>query len=162
MHGNAFPWTPEIEDEILARIAKGQAVRNILNDDWMPSEATFYRRLDDDSEFCKRYLRARERQADAIFEECLAIADSQEGDVITVDGVDHVNHDCIARAKLRIDTRMRMAGKLKPKVYGDRAIVEGPGPNGEHTVTDVSPTELARRTAFILTQGAKSVENTNG
>lgn len=150
-----YVWTPEIEEEILGRIAKGQSVRSILKDDWLPSEPTFYKRLDEDPEFVKRYIRAREAQADAIFEQCLEIADSQEDDVVTVDGEDRINHDVIARAKLRIDTRKWMAGKLRPKVYGDRSIVEGPGPNGEHTVNaaDLSPKEIARRVAYILASG---------
>ena len=125
MGRNPYTWTPEIEDEILARIAKGQSVARICEDDWLPSERTFYNRLDSDPAFVQRYLRAREQQADRIFEECLAIADSQEGDVIVRDGVETVNHDAIARAKLRIDTRMRMAGKLRPKVYGDKIAVGG-------------------------------------
>ncbi len=137
MGDKRYPWTADIEDEIFDRIAKGQAVRSICKDDWLPSERTFYKRLADDAEFTQRYVRGREAQADAIFEECLIIADSQEGDVIKVDGVDQVNHDAIARAKLRIDTRKWMAGKLRPKVYGDRSIVEGPGENGEHLVTQI-------------------------
>jgi len=132
-----YKWTEDIEAEIFDRIAKGQAVRNICKDDWLPSWPTVNKRLREDPAFLARYASAREDQADAIFEECLAIADSQEGDVITVDGVDQTNHDVIARAKLRIDTRKWMAGKLRPKVYGDKAIVEGPGPNGEHLVTRI-------------------------
>ena len=122
-----YKWTNEIEAEIFERIAKGQSVRNICKDDWLPSEATIYRRLSIDDAFCKNYAQARERQADAIFEQCLAIADSQEGDVIEVDGVETTNHDAIARAKLRIDTRKWMAGKLRPKVYGDKLDVNHAG-----------------------------------
>lgn len=114
------PWTDEIEAEIFDRIAKGGAVRNIMKDDWLPSAGTFYRRLDADAAFAERYARAKEQLADTIFDECLTIADSQEGDVYERDGVEVVNHDAIARAKLRIDTRKWMAGKLRPKVYGDK------------------------------------------
>ena len=132
-----YPWTAVIEDEILSRIAKGQSLRTVCRDDWLPGVDTFYKRVQSDADFSERYARAKERLADAIFEECLAIADSQEGDVTTVDGVEQTNHDVIARAKLRIDTRKWMAGKLRPKVYGDRSVVEGPGPNGEHLVTRI-------------------------
>lgn len=125
-----YKWTEEIEQEIFDRIAKGQAVRSICKDDWLPSERTFYKRLAEDAEFTQRYMRAREAQADAIFEECLIIADSQEGDVIEVDGVEQVNHDAIARAKLRIDTRKWMAGKLRPKVYGDKMDLTHGNPDG--------------------------------
>lgn len=127
-----YQWTEEIEDEILERITRVESAKSICRDDWLPSEATLYKRLGDDPEFAKRYARAREIQADVLFDECLAIADSQEGDVITVDGTEQTNHDVIARAKLRIDTRKWMAGKLRPKVYGEKAIIEGPGKNGEH------------------------------
>jgi len=120
MGDKPYPWSADIEDEIFNRIAEGQAVRSICKDDWLPSERTFYKRLSEDPEFTQRYVRAREAQADAIFEECLSIADSQEGDVVIVDGKESVNHDVIARAKLRIDTRKWMAGKLRPKVYGEK------------------------------------------
>lgn len=120
-------WTADAEEEILERIAKGESVAKICDDDWLPSERAVYNQLDSNPDFVQRYLRARERQADKIFEECLAIADSQEGDVIKVDGKDVANHDMIARAKLRIDTRMRMAGKLRPKVYGDKLDLKHEG-----------------------------------
>jgi len=129
-----FEWTQEIEDEILNRIGDGEAIRNICGtgrDDWLPSWPTVNKRLAEDAEFASRYARAREAQADKLFDECLAIADSQEGDVITVDGVEQVNHDAIQRARLRIDTRKWMAGKLRPKVYGDKIELDN-----KHSLSD--------------------------
>lgn len=119
-------WTPEQKakacEEILAKVSQGQsligACRN--GDDWTPAEATFRLWCDQDPELAARYTRARDDRADKIFEECLAIADSQEGDVVLVDGVEQVNHDAIQRARLRIDTRKWMLGKMQPKVYGDK------------------------------------------
>ena len=120
-----YVWTEAIETEIFERIAKGQAIRNICKDDWLPTWPTVNKRLAADPDFVARYARAREDQADTIFEECLTIADSQEGDVILVDGVEQINHDVIGRAKLRIDTRKWMAAKLRPKVYGDKLELGG-------------------------------------
>lgn len=120
-----YKWTDDIEAEIFGRIAKGEAIRNICSDDWLPSWTTVNKRLASDAEFAARYARAREDQADKLFDEILAIADSQEGDVIKVDGKDQTNHDQIARAKLRIDARKWMAGKLRPKVYGDKVAIGG-------------------------------------
>jgi hypothetical protein len=160
MGDKPFPWTAAIEEEILSRIAKGQALRTVCADDWLPGVDTFYKRVQSDAGFSERYARAKERLADAIFEECLAIADSQEGDMIEVDGEERVNHDAIARAKLRIDTRKWMAGKLRPKVYGDKQVIEGPGPDGSHTVnTNLSEVELARRVAFTLASGIQKGDN---
>ena len=143
MGRNPFNWTDDIEAEIFDRIAKGEAVRNICLDDWLPSWPTVNKRLADDDTFLARYMRAREDQADKIFEECLSIADSQEGDIITVDGKDSVNHDAISRAKLRIDTRKWMAGKLRPKVYGEKLDLTHANPDGTaitfQTVIEAKP-----------------------
>lgn len=130
--GPAYKWTPEVEDEILGRIAKGEAIRNICKDDWLPAWSTLNKRLASDPEFSARYARAREEQADTIFDECLAIADMADGDIIPGrDGeADRVNNEAIARAKLRIDTRKWMAGKLRPKVYGDKITNEHTGADG--------------------------------
>jgi len=71
--------------------------------------------------------RAREEQADRLFEECLAIADDTTGDVVMVGKggqVERVDHGNIQRSRLRVDTRKWMAGKLAPKKYGDRVTHE--------------------------------------
>lgn len=75
--------------------------------------------------FRNAYGIAKLRQADLIFDECLEIADDASGDrkVITRnDGseVEVMDAEFVARSKLRIDTRLRMAGKLNPKKYSDK------------------------------------------
>ena len=117
----SFPWTQEIEDEIFERIAKGEAIRNICKDDWLPSWPTVGKRLAGDPEFAIQYARARESQADKLFDECLEIADQYDQSAEKIEG----GTDHIARAKLRIDTRKWMAGKLRPKVYGDKVQLGG-------------------------------------
>lgn len=109
-------------EEILAKVRAGSSLIAACKsgDDWTPSEATFRLWCDSDADLSAKYARARDDRADAIFEECMIIADSQEGDVITVDGNASPNHDLIARAKLRIDTRRWMLGKMQPKKYGDK------------------------------------------
>jgi hypothetical protein len=64
--------------------------------------------------------------ADVLFDQCLAIADDAAGDVIqnAQTGETIVNHANIARAKLRIETRFRMAGKISSK-YADKAAADG-------------------------------------
>lgn len=147
----AFPWTAEIEDEILNRIAGGEAVADICGldrDQWLPGKRTFYARLSDDAEFAHRYARAREVQAHGEADEIRAIADAATVEDVQV-------------ARLKIDARKWRAAKMAPKVYGDKSVIEGPGPNGEHTIEtkDTSPVDLARRIAFAL---AKGVEESNG
>ena len=102
-----FDWTDEIEAEIFERIAKGESARQVCEDDWLPSETTLYKRLSGDPDFAERYARARERQADVIFDEVQEIADGATPESVAVD-------------RLRIDVRKWRAGKLRPKVYGDK------------------------------------------
>lgn len=55
---------------------------------------------------CTQYARAREIQADMLFDEILEIADNTTSDVtFAKDGTNTVNHENIQRARLRIDTR---------------------------------------------------------
>jgi len=50
--------------------------------------------------------------ASALFDECLKIADDDHNDVVEdAEGKVQVNNAAIQRARLRIETRMRMAGK---------------------------------------------------
>jgi hypothetical protein len=91
----------------------------------MPCTTTVCKWLNDFPEFAAQYARAREAQADAIFDEILDIADDGSNDWMErrrEDGsVDEVfNHEHVTRSKLRIDARKWMAGKLRPKVYGDK------------------------------------------
>jgi hypothetical protein len=119
-------FTPEQKakacEEILAKVRGGMSLRAVCEsgDDLTPTESSFRDWCEDDEELAAQYTRAREDRAEKIFEECLAIADSQEGDVIKVDGTDQPNHDLIQRARLRIDTRKWMLGKMQPKVYGEK------------------------------------------
>jgi len=69
---------------------------------------------------------ARVAKADRMADEIVTIADDASADVLEkIDpkgGEKRVlNRDCIARAKLRIDTRMWLMARLAPHVYGTAA-----------------------------------------
>ncbi|RVJ07872.1 hypothetical protein CN193_04915 [Sinorhizobium meliloti] len=84
-----------------------------------------------DEDFGAQYARAREAGMEALADEILQIADSQEGDVITTeDGREIVNHDAIQRARLRVDTRKWLMSKIAPKKYGDRLDLNHSGSIG--------------------------------
>lgn len=117
--GRASEYTAEIGDIICERISEGQSLRKVCDADDMPNKATVFRWLAANKEFSDQYARARETQADTLFDDVLAIADQY--DTIS----EAVNPDLIQRAKLRIDARKWMAGKLRPKVYGDKLELAG-------------------------------------
>jgi hypothetical protein len=144
MAGAPSKHTPEIATKICDMLSSGKSLVSICNNPDMPSRSTVFgwlAKADEGDEafkpFLDSYLRAREAQADAIFDECLDIADDNSRDIVTDDeGNLRINNDVIARAKLRVDTRMRMAGKLKPKKYGDRTVLAGDEDNPiSHAVT---------------------------
>ncbi|MDF3607544.1 hypothetical protein PE067_16170 [Paracoccus sp. DMF-8] len=115
-----FAWTREIEDEILTRIMRGESVATICattRDDWLPSEVTFYKHLSSDDGFAQRYARAREAQAHREFDEIRQIAENAQPETVAV-------------AKLQIDARKWRAGKLAPKVYGDKLDMNVSNPDG--------------------------------
>ena len=129
-----YKWTQEIEDEILDRIAKGQSVVDICDDDWLPSQRTLYRRLEADEEFRQRYARARDMQADTLFDEILQIADDGRNDWMERKSAENPgwieNGEALRRSEIRINARKWMAGKLRPKVYGEKQTTTLENPDG--------------------------------
>jgi hypothetical protein len=150
--GRPSEFTQEIADELCERIATTPRGLDFIcnGEDRFPSARTVNKWLSDRPEFVQSYLRARERQADLIFDECLEIADDDSRDVRIIGGEDGerevLNTEFVQRAKLRIDTRMRMAGKLAPKKYGEKLAHVGGGADdppiqtkGEMTIRFVRP-----------------------
>lgn len=127
-------YSEAITDRICSELIGGRSLRSICTDPDMPSVTSVLRWLADEryADFRLQYARAREAQADAIFDEILDIADDAANDYMErklADGsVDEVvNNEHIQRSRLRIDARKWMAGKLRPKVYGDKIEHEHSG-----------------------------------
>ena len=155
--GRPTTFSDEIGAVLCARIADGESLRSICAEEEMPDKATVFRWLavPELSEFRDQYARAREQQADALFDEILEIADDARNDWMERRGEEDAgwvaNGEHIQRSKLRIDARKWMAGKLRPKVYGDKSVIEGPGENGEHLVQNTVADDL--RTALDAIAG---------
>ena len=126
IHGHALYNRDELIPIILDRMANGEALANICREKQFPPPSTVLFWLAKEPLFAESYRHARESMADVLFDQCLAIADDAAGDVIqnAQTGETIVNHANIARAKLRIETRFRMAGKISSK-YADKAAADG-------------------------------------
>ncbi len=116
-------------------IMQGKSLRSICKQDEMPSQQTVFNWLLKGGEFFEQYARAREVQADLLFDEMLDIADDGTNDYVerqNKDGSTYmaVDHDHINRSRLRVDTRKWMAGKLAPKKYGEKVTQEISGIDG--------------------------------
>ena len=124
--GRPSSYTDELGDLVCEKISTTARGLDFIcaTTDRLPTAATVHNWLNTHPAFLESYLRARERQADLIFDECLEIADNARNDVKVVgrEGEEYqvADTEFIQRSKLRIDTRMRMAGKLAPKKYGEK------------------------------------------
>lgn len=131
--GRPSDFTQEIADQICTKLADGNSLRSICKGEEFPGISTVIRWLaikeDPFATFRAQYARAREAQADTLFDECLEIADDGSQDTKTVqrggETVEVVDQEHIQRSRLRVDTRKWMAGKLRPKVYGDKLELSG-------------------------------------
>ena len=122
-------YTDEAALVICERIANGESLKAICEDENMPARSTVFKWLAENKTFSDMYVRAREEQADAIFDEILEIADDGRNDWMERRGEEDAgwvtNGENIQRAKLRIDARKWMAGKLRPRKYGEKLELSG-------------------------------------
>lgn len=112
-------FTKELGETICRRISEGESVRTICKDEHMPDAGSIYNWLLDDKhkEFFKQYQRARDIQAETMFEEIIEIADETEDKIVGDDKSDGAR---VQARKLRIDARHWHLSKLRPKKYGDK------------------------------------------
>lgn len=125
--GRPSAFVQKTADHICEQIAQGRSLRDIVKtDEGMPALSTVFKWLNDVQQFSDQYARAREAQADALFDEILTIADDGSNDSYKdEDGNPRTDHDVIARSRLRVEARKWMAGKLRPKKYGEKLELSG-------------------------------------
>lgn len=123
-------FSQEVFDAICERIAEGESLRKICESEGMPHKSNVLRWLEDENNVLLRdqYARAREQQADKLFDETIEIADNKG-----------TEKGQVARDRLRVDVRKWAAGKLRPKKYGDKHIIGG-DPDNPLTV-NVDPSQ---------------------
>jgi len=134
MSGRGRPsiYTDDIAEEICERLANGESLLAICQDDHLPQEPTVRNwALDDKEGFFAKYERARILQAHNMFDETLVIADDKQADVVIDDkGIRTVNGEVVQRSRLRVDTRKWYLSKVLPKIYGDKHHMELSAPGG--------------------------------
>jgi len=124
--------TAERADALCEFIEQGGSLRGFCAIEGNPCKTTVLKWLRTNAAFAAQYASARARQMDHYAEEILEIADDNTNDIEEVEiaegvKVTRTNHDVINRAKLRIDTRRWLMGKLAPKKYGDKLDVTTDG-----------------------------------
>jgi len=116
--GRPSDFSDEIVDFICAEIMEGRSLRSICAADGMPDRVTVHRWLSAHEAFATKYARARDIQADLLFEDMQDVADAG-------------NPEDVQRARLRVTTMQWRASKLAPKKYGDKIAHVGGGADDE-------------------------------
>lgn len=125
--GRPSDFSPEIANAICERLIEGESLRRICRDDEMPSASTVCRWLGQFDEFREQYAHARDAQADTLADEILDIVDDNTADP--------------QRARLQMDARKWLSGKMAPKRYGDAVQMK-------HTGEEGGPVETVMRWAL--------------
>jgi hypothetical protein len=137
----------EVVPAICARLSAGEPMTVICRDmgvsvrtvnDWRKADAGIAAQFDE----------ARELGFDAIAHECMSIADDGSRDyTTTTDGREVPDHDHISRAKLRIETRLKLLAKWDPRRYGDALKLSG---DPEAPLAGLTDEQLDERLAVLL------------
>ena len=124
-------YSEAIADEICERLAAKESLESICRSPGMPHPSAVIRWVHKpELNFKAKYETARNIGYHLMAEELLAIADDGSSDYI--ERVDEsgrarlvVDHDHIARSRLKVETRKWILCHMLPKLYGDKVTVGG-------------------------------------
>jgi hypothetical protein len=112
----ASTFEDDVVQELLTRTENGEPLTQICADKRMPSRRTVYEWIEADEGFAAQFRAARARGVHALAEECLTIADKPSKDAVEA-----------TDKRIKIDTRLRLAGKWLPSIYGEKVDVNHTG-----------------------------------
>lgn len=118
--GRPTRYTQELADDLLAWMADGKSVASWCREEGRPHVATVLRWTAAHLDFREAYARARELHADAIFDECVDIADNSADDWVETSRGRVFNGEAAARSRVRVETRMKVAARLNPRKYSEK------------------------------------------
>lgn len=132
--GRPSIFTKALGTTICRRLAEGETLRAICREDEMPTISTvmaWVLDLEKHKEFSEQYTRAREAQAENMFDEILEISDDSSDDhmMIEVGKKDLIveNKEFVQRSRLRVDTRKWYLSKVLPKKFGEKLDLTSAG-----------------------------------
>lgn len=115
--GRPSDYTQKLADKICKMIAEGESLRKICEPSAMPDKSTVIAwslgqvEAAREAGFPNQYAQARRVQAELRADEIIEISDDPNEDP--------------QRSRLRVDSRKWYAGKLAPKIYGEKLALTG-------------------------------------
>ena len=123
--GRPTKWTQEIEDDICARLSRGEPLRAICRTEGYPEWNTFYSWMERSEALSGRVALARENGVEAIAQDTLAMIDAEPRYVEDAKGGTRIDAGYVQWLKLRTEQRMKLLACWSPNRYGNRVQVAG-------------------------------------
>ncbi|WP_315831078.1 hypothetical protein [Bradyrhizobium prioriisuperbiae] len=127
--GRPTVYSVELADAICRELSAGRSLTDICHDAGMPDEASVRLWAHDDRKgFGARYRQARQFGYETLADEMLDIADDSRNDFVERRKANGevtlvADQEAITRARLRVETRRWLLGRMLPKTYGDELDV---------------------------------------
>lgn len=149
---DAIAYSDKLAEEICERISAGELLINICNDHHMPTIKRVNQYLKSNNDFMQLYQQAHQDRLNIFEEEIISIADDVSGDFkeVTVKRVTKrvVDPEVIARAKLRIEVRLRHLKSGRPSKWSDQSTLNVKNENADDPES-MTNEEIERRIAEI-------------
>jgi len=123
--GRPTKWTQEIEDDICARLSRGEPLRAICRTEGYPEWTTVYGWMESREGFSARVALARENGVEAIAQDTLAMIDAEPRYIEDAKGGTRIDAGYVQWLKLRTEQRMKLLACWSPNRYGNRVQVAG-------------------------------------
>lgn len=143
--GRETSYTPALGKELCEHVAAGNTVISWCRMRGIRPQ-TVNKWMDKTPEFEVNLARARRSQYDAMADECVAIADEE-----------FETNEQVQRARLRVETRLKLLAKWDPARYGDRILEDK---EVRVTVTVNDPTAAVRAGRIIEQEVADNATQT--
>lgn len=149
--GRPTKYTKELGNLICERLSHGESLRNICLDEGMPDASSVHRWVleGEHEEFYKQYARAREIQAENMFDEILDIADDGSNDFMTVkrgkEEIEVEDREVTNRSKLRVESRKWYLSKVLPKKFGDKLDLTSGGEKLPTPILNAIPSDSSSK-----------------
>jgi hypothetical protein len=147
-----LPFSEPLAIEISERVSSGELLINICGDEHMPTVRRVTQWLRESSEFASLYKDSINDRLMIFEEEVIKIADDASRDFRDVVRNGRttrvVDGDAIARAKLRVEVRLKHLKAYKPSIWGETSTLNVQ--NGDQAdIENMSAEELAKKIAEL-------------
>jgi hypothetical protein len=150
---NELSFSEPLAIEIAERVSSGELLINICTDEHMPTVRRVTQWLRENNDFSLLYKDSINDRLTIFEEEVIKIADDASRDFRDVvrNGrpVRVLDGDAIARAKLRVEVRLKHLKAYKPMLWGEQSTLNVKSGDG---IDDMSNEELEKRLAQLETK----------